>query len=131
MVTELALFLLSAGVVIFFLRRLKIRMDLNYNNRQAIIYTQTCTHIVNRSSEHDTPREDTIILLDVAAETYNESLRGKYADDLKEQPWQIKGKTNEATRTSEGRRSDSAGAVSAREESNRSARGPLDGSREK
>ena len=87
-------------------RVLKNRMDLNYNNRQIAIYQRACTIIFEKAEETDTPREDTMILLNSAAEVYNESLRGKYAEALATPPFHI-AQSHEISERSEGRQTDS------------------------
>jgi len=113
---ELALIVIAVIVAWFGirygLRKLKIRMDLNYNHRQYAIHERTCQLIFKKAEETDTPREDTIILLNAAAEVYNESLRGKYADDLQMPPFHIMRQSSEIGRDSEGRQTDPQGEES-------------------
>ncbi|KKM96684.1 hypothetical protein LCGC14_1175540 [marine sediment metagenome] len=79
------------------------RMDLNYNYRQQLIYDRACSIIFRKASETDTPHEDTMILLNAAAEVYNESLRGKYASELSAPLFKIVRQTSEMGKYTEGR----------------------------
>jgi hypothetical protein len=79
------------------------RMNLNYNYRQQLIYERACQIIFRKASETDTPHEDTMILLNAAAEVYNESLRGKYAAELTCPLFKIVRQTSEIGKYTEGR----------------------------
>lgn len=129
---ELALIVIAVIVVWFAartgLRRLRIRMDLNYNHRQFSIHERTCHLIFKKADETDTPREDTMILLNVAADVYNESLRGKYASELYMPPFHIMRQSSEIGGHSEKRQTDSQGDKSEGETEDRTARQDVDSS---
>ena len=129
---ELALIVIGVTVVYYAartgLRELKNRMDLNYNHRQFTIHERTCYLIFKKADETDTPREDTMILLNVAAEVYNESLRGKYVKELYMPPFHLMRQSSEIGRDSERRQTDSQGDKSEGETEDRTARQVVDSS---
>ena len=129
---ELALIVIGVTVVYYAartgLRALKNRMDLNYNHRQFTIHERTCYLIFKKADETDTPREDTMILLNAAAEVYNESLRGNHANELQMPPFHIMRQSSEIGRDSEGRQTDPQGDKSEGEAEDSDARQDVDSS---
>lgn len=129
---ELALIVIGVVMVGFAvrvgLRALKIRMDLKYNHRQFAIYERTSNLIFKKAEETDTAREDTMILLNALADVYNESLRGKSANELHMPPFHMMRQSSEIGRDSERRQTDSQGDKSEGETEDRTARQDMDSS---
>jgi hypothetical protein len=72
-----------AGILVFAYWYTKPSRDHTYNINQHIIFLRAANLLYEQAMEKDIPYEDTVKLLNMAVDVYNESLRGKTAEDCK------------------------------------------------
>ena len=79
----LVVIVLSIFILVFLLVKLNKQADNDeYNMRQLNIVGRTIDKILHEAEVSDTPREDVVALMNAAADSYNESLRGKDVERL-------------------------------------------------